>query len=70
MREESRGGHTRLDYEGERGEWSNANVVVKKGSDGAMQVERVDRPDPPGHLKEIAYAELEDLEASIRNELK
>ena len=65
LREESRGGHTRLDYEGERDNWSNANVVIKKGSDGQMVVERNERPEPPEHLKKIAYAELTDLEASI-----
>ena len=65
LREESRGGHTRLDYEGERDNWSNANVVIKKGSDGQMVVERRERPEPPEHLKKIAYAELTDLEASI-----
>jgi len=70
MREESRGGHTRLDYEGERQEWSNANVVVRKAADGSMLVEPVVRPEPPEYLKEIAYAELSELETSIRNELK
>ena len=68
MREESRGGHTRLDFEGERDTWSNANVVVKKGDDGAMKVERVERTDPPEHLKAIANADLAELESSIKSE--
>ena len=68
MREESRGGHTRLDYEGERDTWSNANVVVRKGADGNMLVQREERPAPPEALKEIAYSELSDLEASIKSE--
>jgi succinate dehydrogenase / fumarate reductase flavoprotein subunit len=68
MREESRGGHTRLDYEGERDTWSNANVVVRKGENGDMLVERVERPTPPESLKAIAYSELSELEASIRSE--
>ncbi|GJM30371.1 MAG: succinate dehydrogenase flavoprotein subunit [Cyclobacteriaceae bacterium] len=70
LRKESRGGHTRLDYEGEREEWSNANVVISKGSDGEMQVNRVERGDPPEHLKKIAYAELSELESTIKIEGK
>lgn len=70
MRQESRGAHTRLDYEGERKEWSNANIVVRKGADGTMIVERVDREEPPEHLKAIAYSELSELEASIQTERK
>ncbi len=64
MREESRGGHTREDFEGEhKEEWGNANVVIRKAADGTMEVEKVERPAPPKHLAEIAYASLEDLEA-------
>jgi succinate dehydrogenase / fumarate reductase flavoprotein subunit len=64
MREESRGGHTRDDFEGERNEeWGNANVVVRKAADGTMEVEKVERPAPPKHLADIAYASIEDLEA-------
>jgi len=68
MRKESRGGHTRLDYEGEREEWSNANVVIQKGADGAMEVRRVERDDPPEYLRKIAHAELSELESSIKSE--
>ncbi len=63
MRQESRGAHTRLDYEGERDEWVTANVVTHKGADGKMVVQRIERDPPPKHLKEIAYATLEDLES-------
>jgi succinate dehydrogenase / fumarate reductase flavoprotein subunit len=70
MRKESRGGHTRLDYEGEREEWSNANVIIRKGTDGEMLVNRLERPDPPEHLRKIAYSELSDLETSIKTESK
>jgi succinate dehydrogenase / fumarate reductase flavoprotein subunit len=63
MRQESRGAHTRIDYEGERDEWLRYNVVARKGKDGEMEVEKVERPEPPQHLKEIAYATLEDLES-------
>jgi succinate dehydrogenase / fumarate reductase flavoprotein subunit len=62
-REESRGAHTRLDFEGEREEWLAYNVVIRKGKDGKMEVEKVKRPDPPAALSEIAYADIDDLEA-------
>src|SRR5688572_12784761 len=62
MREESRGAHTRNDFPGEREEWVQYNVIVKKGANG-MEVEKRKRPDPPPHLKEIAYAKIEDLES-------
>jgi succinate dehydrogenase / fumarate reductase flavoprotein subunit len=62
MREESRGAHTRNDFPGEREEWVQYNVIVKKGANG-MEVEKRKRPDPPPLLKEIAYAKIEDLES-------
>ena len=70
MRKESRGGHTRLDYEGERDEWTTANVVIRKGEDGGMLVKRVERAGPPQYLMDIAQADLSDLEAAIKNETK
>ena len=63
MRQESRGAHTRLDYEGERDEWLDYNVVVRKGASG-MEVEKVQRADPPEDLASIARASLEELEGS------
>jgi len=63
MREESRGAHTRVDFPDERDEWLKYNVVIRKGSDGEMQVQKVERPTPPQELSKIAYAKLEDLEA-------
>ncbi len=62
IREESRGAHTRLDFEGEREECARFNVVTKKGPNGEMQVEKVERPDPPKELAAVAYATLEELE--------
>jgi succinate dehydrogenase / fumarate reductase flavoprotein subunit len=62
MREESRGAHTRNDFPGEREEWVQYNVIIKKGTNG-MEVEKRKRPDPPADLKEIAYAKIEDLES-------
>jgi succinate dehydrogenase / fumarate reductase, flavoprotein subunit len=63
MRQESRGGHTRLDYEGEREEWVKCNIVCRKGSDGHMEVEKVMRPAPVKYLEEIANSKIEDLES-------
>ncbi len=63
MREESRGAHTRLDFEGEREEWFKYNIVISKGADGEMKVVKVERPEPPKHLAAVAYAEIDDLEA-------
>jgi succinate dehydrogenase / fumarate reductase flavoprotein subunit len=63
MREESRGAHTRNDFPGEREEWVQYNVIIKKAADGKMEVEKRKRPDPPPKLKEIAYAKIEDLES-------
>jgi succinate dehydrogenase / fumarate reductase flavoprotein subunit len=62
IREESRGAHTRLDFEGEREECARFNVVTKKGPDGEMQVAKVERSDPPKELAAIAHATLEELE--------
>ena len=64
IREESRGAHTRLDYEGEREEWAKVNIVSRKGEDGSMEVRTVEREDPPEELAAIAYASLEELEAT------
>jgi succinate dehydrogenase / fumarate reductase flavoprotein subunit len=63
LRQESRGAHSRLDYEGERDEWLEHNVVIRRGKDGAMEVERVRRAAPPPELAAIARASIEDLEA-------
>jgi len=62
MREESRGAHTRVDFPGERDEWGQYTVVVRRGSDGRMEVRKEKRPDPPKELAGIAYATLADLE--------
>jgi succinate dehydrogenase / fumarate reductase flavoprotein subunit len=63
MRKESRGAHTRVDYEGERDEWLQYNIVCRAGKDGEMEVEKVQRPEPIAYLKEIANAKIEDLES-------
>jgi succinate dehydrogenase / fumarate reductase flavoprotein subunit len=63
IRQESRGAHTRIDYEGERDEWVKVNIVSRKGKDGQMEVEKITRPAPPKYLEEIANSKIEDLES-------
>jgi succinate dehydrogenase / fumarate reductase flavoprotein subunit len=62
LREESRGAHTRVDFPGERDEWLQYNVIVRRGADGALDVRKEQRPDPPKDLAGIAHATLTDLE--------
>jgi succinate dehydrogenase / fumarate reductase flavoprotein subunit len=63
MREESRGGHTRLDFEGERDEWLKYRIIIKKGARGEMQVVKEEKPPAPQALSDIAHSKIEDLEA-------
>jgi len=63
MREESRGAHYRVDFEGERDEWLPFNIVIRRAKDGRMDVEKVRRGEAPAELAAIAYAKIEDLEA-------
>jgi len=69
-REESRGGHTRTDFEGEREEWTRYNIVVRKGADGKPEVEKVLRLEPDPELKRIANLSIEDLEKEVERERK
>ena len=61
-REESRGGHSRIDFQGEREEGLTYNNILKKDPDGKMQLRREPRGVPPKELSDIAYAKIEDLE--------
>jgi succinate dehydrogenase / fumarate reductase flavoprotein subunit len=63
MRKESRGAHTRIDFEGERDEWLGVNIVTHRGSDGQMETAKVERDEPPAHLKAIALATIEELDS-------
>jgi succinate dehydrogenase / fumarate reductase flavoprotein subunit len=63
MREESRGAHTREDFAGEREEWVKYNIIIKRAADGAMHVEKKERPPGPPELVEIANSKIEDLES-------
>lgn len=64
IREESRGAHTRLDFEGESEEGLEYNIVIKKDGKGEMQAVKELRADPPEALSKIAHATLEDLEGT------
>jgi succinate dehydrogenase / fumarate reductase flavoprotein subunit len=64
LREESRGAHTRLDFEEEREEGLTYNVIIRKGANGIMEARREKRPAPPKELFTIAQATLEELEGS------
>ena len=64
VREESRGAHTRTDFEGERDEWLQYNVILGSGEDGQLEVRKEERSDPPEDLASIANATLEELEAA------
>ena len=61
LREESRGAHTRIDFEGERKEGLEYNIVIKKTAQG-MLAEKINRETPPKELADIAYASLKELE--------
>jgi succinate dehydrogenase / fumarate reductase flavoprotein subunit len=53
LREESRGGHSRDDFRTKDTEWGKANLVVRKGEEGEMAVERISIPPLPETLKRI-----------------
>jgi succinate dehydrogenase / fumarate reductase flavoprotein subunit len=63
MREESRGGHYRIDFELERDEWLKYFIVAIRGKDGEMVVEKREKPAAPKALYDIAHSKIEDLEA-------
>ena len=65
MREESRGAHTRVDFEGERDEWLQYNVVISKSNEGEMITDKVMRDDPDPELKRIAELSIEELENEV-----
>ena len=69
MREESRGAHTRVDFEGERDEWLKYNVVIKKSDEGNMLTEKLLRAEPDPELKRIAELSIEELDKEVSLEM-
>jgi succinate dehydrogenase / fumarate reductase flavoprotein subunit len=53
LRKESRGGHFRADAEKKSDEWGKKNIVLKRGSDGEMQVSTAPIPEMPTELKAV-----------------
>lgn len=70
LREESRGAHTRADFPGEQPEWLKYNIVISKGNDGEMVLQKSERPNPDDELSRIAKSTIEDLESEIQEERK
>ena len=52
-RKESRGGHFREDFPDKRTEFSTFNFIVRKGSDGGMEISRASIPEMPAELKQV-----------------
>ena len=65
MREESRGAHSRIDFEGESEEWLQYNIILKKSSSGTMSAEKRLRDKPDPELERIAKLSIEELEAEV-----
>ncbi len=53
LRKESRGAQFREDFPGKDPEWGKYNNVIKRGADGAMQVEKHALPPIPDELKKV-----------------
>jgi succinate dehydrogenase / fumarate reductase flavoprotein subunit len=70
MREESRGAHTRSDFPEELDTWLKFNIVITKGPDGNMHLNKFERPTPDPELERIAKSMIDDLELEISQENK
>ncbi len=53
LRKESRGAQFREDFPNKDAEWGKCNIVVKRGTDGAMQVEKRPLQPLPAELKAV-----------------
>ncbi|MBV6520172.1 MAG: Succinate dehydrogenase flavoprotein subunit [Gemmatimonadaceae bacterium] len=56
-RKESRGGHFRDDFPAKDAAFAGFNLVCRRGTDGAMKVERIAIPPLPDHLKAVIAEE-------------
>ncbi len=65
-RKESRGAHSRADFETEDYDvWGKVNLVIKKGDGGDMELYHRERPAAPAELEKIARATVDDLDAMV-----
>jgi succinate dehydrogenase / fumarate reductase flavoprotein subunit len=53
LRKESRGAQFREDFPGKDAEWGKYNIVIRRGSDGEMQVEKRATTPMPDELKKV-----------------
>jgi succinate dehydrogenase / fumarate reductase flavoprotein subunit len=53
LRQESRGAQFREDFPNKDAEWGKHNIVVRRGPDGEMQVEKLPLPALPAELKAV-----------------
>ncbi|HEX3435665.1 MAG TPA: fumarate reductase/succinate dehydrogenase flavoprotein subunit [Pseudacidobacterium sp.] len=53
LRKESRGAQFREDFPNKDAEWGKHNIVIRQGTDGAMQVEKQALPPIPEELKAV-----------------
>jgi succinate dehydrogenase / fumarate reductase flavoprotein subunit len=53
LRKESRGAQFREDFPDKDAEWGKHNIVVKRGADGEMVVEKRPLPPMPEELKAV-----------------
>jgi succinate dehydrogenase / fumarate reductase flavoprotein subunit len=53
LRKESRGAQFREDYPNKDSEWGKHNIVVKRGADGEMLVEKRALPPMPDQLQAV-----------------
>jgi len=53
LRKESRGAQFREDFPGKDSEWGKYNIVIRRGADGEMQVERRSLSPMPDELKRV-----------------
>ncbi len=65
MRQESRGAHTRVDHPGEKKEWLNYNIVLRKNNDGSMASEKIEREVPEKDLERIANLTIDEVEKEV-----
>ena len=65
MRQESRGAHTRVDHPGEKQEWLNYNIVLRKNNDGSMVSEKIEREVPEKDLERIANLTIDEVEEEV-----